>query len=69
MTLRTRKAFGTIGFVLWLITYSLIAMAFGGQFVVGSHMLVELGFYIVAVVPWLLGAMAIIRWMSKPEVS
>jgi hypothetical protein len=66
MTLRTRKALGTIAFVVWLIVYSLIAMAVGGHFVVGSHMLLELGFYIAAIVPWLLGAMAIIKWMSGP---
>jgi hypothetical protein len=65
MSMRTRKALGTIAFVLWLIIYSLIAMAFGGRFVVGSHMLVELGFYIAAVVPWMIGSMMIIKWMSK----
>jgi membrane protein DedA with SNARE-associated domain len=67
MILRARKAVGTVGFVLWLIIYSLVAMAVGGRFVVGSHMLLELAYFIAAVIPWLIGAMIIIRWMSKPD--
>jgi Protein of unknown function (DUF2842) len=69
MNIRTRKALGTLAFVLWLIFYSLFAMAIGGRFVVGSHVLIELGFYILAVVPWVIGAMIIIRWMSRPETN
>jgi membrane protein DedA with SNARE-associated domain len=69
MSVRTRKAFGTIAFVLWLIVYSLIAMAIGGHFVVGSHMLLELLFYVVAVLPWAIGSAIIIKWMSKTEQS
>lgn len=69
MTLRTRKALGTVAFILWLVVYSLIAMAVGGQFVVGSHVLAELAFYIAAVFPWLWGCMAIIRWMSRPQAE
>ena len=69
MTLRTRKALGTIAFVLWLIIYSLVAMAVGGHYIVGSHVLAELAFYIVAVFPWLWGCMIIIKWMSRPEAE
>jgi hypothetical protein len=69
MQLRTRKALGTIAFVVWLIVYSLVAMAIGGHFVVGSHMLVELGFYVLAVIPWVVGAMVIIKWMSGPAAE
>ncbi len=67
MSIRTRKAIGTLAFFLWLVLYSLVAMAVGGQFVVGTHGLAELAFYIVAVFPWLFGCMVIIRWMSRPE--
>ena len=67
MTQRRRKAIGTIATVAFLIVYSLVAMAVGGQLVVGRGPVFELPFYIVAGVLWLPVAMAIIRWMAKPD--
>lgn len=69
MTQRTRKAIGTFATVLFLIVYSLVAMAVGGDIAVGRGLAVELLFYAVAGVLWLPVVMAIIRWMSKPEAS
>ena len=66
MKLRARKLIGTIGTVVYMILYALVAMAIGGIFVIGHGLLVELGFYIFAGFAWLPGSMAIIRWMSKP---
>jgi hypothetical protein len=65
INLRTRKFIGTIGTVGFLIIYSLIAMAIGGQWVVGRGLVIELPFYIVAGALWLPVAMAIVRWMSR----
>lgn len=67
MTIRTRKAIGTIGTVMFLIVYALAAMAIGGEFAVGRGLAVELLFYVVAGVVWLPVAMAIIRWMARPD--
>jgi hypothetical protein len=67
MTLRLRKLLGTIVTALFLILYSLLAMAVGGRFIVVSGALSELGFYLVAGIAWLPMAMAIIRWMSRPD--
>ena len=69
MTIRTRKAIGTIATVLFLIVYALAAMAVGGAFAVGRGPVVELLFYAVAGVLWLPVAMAIIRWMSRPDAA
>lgn len=69
MNIRTRKFIGLIFLLLWLIIYALLAMAIGGQFVVGRGILFELPYYVVAGVVWLPVAMAIIRWMSKPDAS
>lgn len=66
MTLRTRKFIGTFAIIGFLAVYSLVAMAVGGQMVVGRGVLFELPFYAVAGLLWLPPAMAIIRWMSKP---
>jgi hypothetical protein len=67
MTLRTRKAIGTIATVTFLIAYALVMMAVGGMLVVGRGMVFELPFYILSGLGWLPVVMLIIRWMSKPD--
>ena len=67
MKLRTRKAIGTFATVVFLIVYSLIAMAVGGQWIVGRGILVELAYYIVAGLLWLPAVMVIVKWMSRPD--
>ena len=67
MTMRTRKAIGTIATVAFLIAYALVMMAVGGILVVGRGMAFELPFYILAGLGWLPVVMLIIRWMSKPD--
>jgi hypothetical protein len=67
MKLRQRKLIGTIATVLFIIVYSLVTMAVGGIYVVGSGVLIELGFFIIAGFGWIPIAMFIIRWMSKPD--
>ena len=67
MNQRTRKAIGTFATVVFLIVYSLVAMAAGGQLVVGRGLAFELPFYVVAGLLWLPVVMAIIRWMAKPD--
>ncbi len=69
MTLRTRKFIGTLATLAWLAVYALLAMAIGGQYVVGSGVVFELIYFVIAGVAWLPVAMAVIRWMSKPDVS
>jgi Protein of unknown function (DUF2842) len=66
MKLRTRKLLGTIGTVVFLTLYCLVAMAIGGKYVVGFGPLIELPFFIIAGLLWIPGEMAIIKWMSKP---
>jgi hypothetical protein len=67
MTQRTRKLAGTIATVLFLIVYSLIAMAIGGIYVVGRGTVTEMSYFVGAGVVWLPVVMAIIRWMSRPD--
>ena len=69
MNQRTRKAIGTLATVAFLGVYALVLMAVGGMLVVGRGMVFELPFYILAGLGWLPVVMAIIRWMSKPDVA
>lgn len=65
MRQRTRKFIGTMATIVFLASYSLVAMAIGGQWVVGKGPVTELVFYVLAGILWLPVAMAIIRWMSR----
>lgn len=67
MKQRARKFIGTFGTVAFLIVYSLIAMAVGGELVVGRGLAFELPFYILAGVLWLPVVMGLIRWMARPD--
>lgn len=67
MKQRTRKAVGTLAVVVFVILYSLIMMALGGEFAVGAGLVAELAFYAVAGLLWLPVVMAIIRWMVRPD--
>ena len=68
MKLRSRKLIGTIATVLVLIIYALLIMMIGGLLVLGHGVVLELLFYIVGGVAWLPLVMAIIKWMSKPDL-
>ncbi len=68
MKQRTRKAIGTFATVAFLIVYALLAMAVGGQLVVGRGLAFELPFYAVAGALWFPVVMALIRWMAKPDL-
>lgn len=67
MTIRTRKAVGTLATVAFIIIYALAAMTVGGEWAVGHGPAVELAFYVIAGVLWLPVVMSIIRWMAKPD--
>jgi len=67
MRQRTRKAIGTISVVAFIIVYSLVMMAAGGELAVGRGLAVEIVFYAVAGLLWLPVVMAIIRWMVRPD--
>jgi uncharacterized membrane protein len=67
MKQRTRKAIGTASVVAFIIVYSLVMMAVGGEWAVGRGIVAELLFYAVAGLLWLPVVMAIIRWMVRPD--
>jgi hypothetical protein len=69
MTIRARKFIGIILTIVWITVYALVAMAIGANYVVGSGMLVELPFFILAGITWIPIEMVIIRWMSRPDVT
>ena len=66
MTLRQRKFLGMLAIVGFLIVYCLVAMAVGGIVFVGSGVVIETVYFVIAGIAWLPVVMFIIRWMSRP---
>jgi hypothetical protein len=69
MKIRKRKFIGTVATIASLVVYALIAMAIGGQYVVGYGPAIELLAFILLGVGWIPVAMVLIRWMSRPDAE
>ena len=69
MKMRQRKFIGTVATIAFLVAYALIAMAIGGQYVVGYGPAVELPAFFLLGVGWIPVAMILIRWMSRPDAG
>jgi hypothetical protein len=67
MKIRQRKFVGFVATIAFLVVYALIAMAVGGQYVVGSGAAIELPAFILLGLGWIPVAMVLIRWMSRPD--
>lgn len=67
MTLRTRKLVGAIALLVFLAVYALAAMMVAVVLQVSASKLVELIYYPVAGLLWVLPAMWLVRWMQRPD--
>jgi hypothetical protein len=64
--MRTRKLIGTFALLALVIVYSLVAMMVAILLQVNASRFVELAYYVVAGLAWVIPAGAIIWWMQKP---
>lgn len=67
MTIRTRKFIGTIILLLLLAVWSLVAMAVAQFPLITQSGLAQVIYYVVAGMGWVLPAMPLISWMSRPD--
>ena len=67
MKIRQRKFVGFVATIAFLVVYALIAMAIGGQYVVGYGTAIELPAFILLGIGWMPVVMVLIRWMSRPD--
>jgi hypothetical protein len=67
MTIRTRKLFGTIALILLAVTWTLLAMALAQSALTSVSGWTAMIYYIFAGVGWVLPAMPIVKWMSRPD--
>jgi hypothetical protein len=67
MNIRTRKFIGAVGLLLLVMTWALLAMSFAQVLVVQSNGWVKFAYYSVVGLGWILPAMPLVSWMSKPD--
>jgi len=70
MNIRMRKLVGTVLLMVMIIVYALIAMAVAVALEVNTtSKFVELAFYAVAGLLWVVPAAVIIKWMSREDAA
>jgi len=67
MSIRTRKLIGTVGLLVLVSVWGLLAMALAQSVLTDINGLVAVIYYVVAGLGWVLPAMPLISWMSKPD--
>ncbi len=67
MSSRTRKLVGTVILTIFLTIYALIAMMVAIILQVNASKLVEVLYYVIAGLAWVVPAGAIVWWMQKPD--
>jgi hypothetical protein len=64
MPIRLRKFLGAVALLILVIGWTLIAMALAQLPVIKANGVVEVIYYVVAGLGWVVPAMPLIRWMS-----
>jgi hypothetical protein len=67
MHIRTRKLIGTVGLLVLVTAWALLAMAFAQFALQAQSGIVVVLFYAVAGLGWVLPAMPLVSWMSRPD--
>ncbi|MBU1210614.1 MAG: DUF2842 domain-containing protein [Alphaproteobacteria bacterium] len=70
MTMRMRKLVGTMLLMVMIVVYALIAMVVAVALEVNTtSKFIELAFYAVAGLLWVVPAAIIIKWMSRDDAA
>jgi hypothetical protein len=67
MTIRTRKFFGTIALLILVVVWSLLGMTVAQTPWLAASGWYQAIFSVVAGIGWVLPAMPVISWMSRPD--
>lgn len=69
MQKRARKFTGTIFILLLLASYLPVAMVIGANHFAHAHTLLQILYFLVAGIAWVIPAGLIIRWMVHPDAD
>ena len=67
MPIRVRKLVGTFALLALVTLWALLAMTFAQFALHSAHGLVVALYYVIAGLGWVLPAMPLVRWMSRPD--
>ena len=67
MPIRLRKLIGAVALIILVISWALVAMALAQSPVIKANGLIEVIYYVVAGLGWVLPAMPLVRWMSTSK--
>lgn len=67
MPMRVRKLIGLFVLLGWIAVYALFVMGLAVRILPHAHWAMELAFYAVAGVAWIVPMMPLIAWMSRPD--
>ena len=65
MSVRLKKFIGMIVLVFLVIIYALVAMAIAANHLADANGWIQLVFFAVSGLAWIIPAMFVIRWMAK----
>lgn len=68
MTVRQKKFIGTILLLILVVVWSLVAMALAQAPIIAASYGLQVAFYVIVGVGWVLPAMPLIKWMTGPKV-
>jgi hypothetical protein len=66
MPIRQRKLIGAVALFVLVIVWALVAMGLAQTVLTSTSGLLTTIYYVVAGLGWVLPAMPLIKWMSKP---
>jgi hypothetical protein len=69
MPIRVRKLIGAFALLVLVTVWALLSMAFAQYALLQDNRLLAGLYYIVAGLGWVLPAMPLIRWMSRPDAG
>ncbi len=67
MRIRTRKLIGAVALLVLVSVWGLFAMALAQSVLTNINGFVAAIYYVVAGLGWVLPAMPLVSWMSKPD--
>jgi hypothetical protein len=68
MPIRLRKFIGTVTLLVLVIVWALVAMALAQAPAIHDNTFASIAYYVIAGMGWVLPAMPLVRWMSRPAV-
>jgi hypothetical protein len=67
MSIRIRKLIGAVALLALVIVWALLAMAIAQPVLATANGVVAALYYVIAGLGWVLPAMPLVKWMSRPE--